>query len=492
MTNMKNSNLILNKLYLQISGLLLVILMAIGIAYFMITAYSAQRYFQETTQRLNAHVAKQMLLEVNPFVNGEINEEALGKIMHSMMAVNPGIEVYLLNPNGKILSFVVLDKKVKMDQLAISPIKEFIEQDGQKFILGDDPRNPDRQVVFSASVVKENGRLLGYVYMVLASEQYENIMAMLRNSFLLKTGSQLFLITLLAAFSIGLLTIWLITSNLRKIIQTVRKFEQGDLTVRIPIKSKDELGGLSFTFNRMADTLLKNIEQLKEVDHLRKELIANISHDLRTPLSVIHGYVETLSIKINDLNHEQQEKYLKIILKSTDRLKLLVSDLFQLSQLEARQVKPIMEQFAITELINDLSTKYQLMANEKKITIQASIENKTLLVNADLGLMERALNNLIDNAIQHTPEQGKVDLQVTTSGDAVKVSISNTGKGIPTEDLDHIFDRYFTKSVSGREGTGLGLAIVKNILEIHDSIIQVKSNIKDKTTFFFHLPLLHI
>jgi len=429
-----------------------------------------------------------MLLEVNPFVNGEVNEEALGKIMHSMMAVNPGIEVYLLDPTGEIISFVVLDKKVKLDHIDLAPVKEFIATRGEKFIQGDDPRIPGRLVVFSATDVLDNGVLLGYVYMVLASEQYETVTAVLRDSYILRTGAQLFLVTMIAAFSLGLLALWIITSNLRKIIQTVRKFEQGDLTVRIPVKSKDELAGLSSTFNHMADTLLKNIEQLREVDHLRKELIANISHDLRTPLSVIHGYVETLSIKMDDLKPEEKEKYLNIILKSTDRLKLLVADLFQLSQLEARQVTPQLESFAIAELINDLMAKYQLMASHKNITLTSEIENTNVMVKADLAMMERVLTNLLDNAIKHTPEAGEVDIQLESSGSNVMVSVSNTGEGIPEDEIGHIFDRYFTKSKSGSEGTGLGLAIVKNILDIHNTVINVKSNLKEKTTFFFQLP----
>jgi len=486
---MKNNILLSSRLFWRISGTLLLILISVGIAYFLITAYSAQKYYQEATQRLNSHVAEHMLKEVNPFVNGEVNEEALGKIMHSMMAVNPGLEVYLLDPNGAILSFVVLDKKVKLNRIDLSPVKAFLESRGKKFILGDDPRNPGKKAVFSATDVEENGVLRGYVYMVLASEQYENIIATLRNSYLLKTGSKLFIITLLLAFFLGIMSIWLITKYLRKIIHTVNQFEQGNLQVRIPVKSNDELGGLSETFNRMADTLLKNIDQLKEVDHLRKELIANISHDLRTPLSVIHGYVETLVLKKDNIKPEEEEKYLKVILKSTDRLKDLVADLFQLSRLEARQVEPDMETFAIAELLNDLAAKYQLLADDKKISIEINIENKTAMVNADLALMERVLQNLLDNAILHTPENGQVDLSLTTIKNNVEVSVSNTGEGISTDDIHHIFDRYYTGSSKGKTGSGLGLAIVKSILELHNSVIKVKSKLQEKTTFFFLLPL---
>jgi len=466
----------------------LLILLAIGIAYFLITAYSAQRYYQETTQRLNSGVAEHMLLEVNPFIDGKVNEEAVGQIMHSMMAVNPGLEVYLLDPQGNILKYVVLDKKVKLSKVNIDPVKEFALKKGEGLILGDDPRNPGQQAVFSSSPVYEGTTLQGYVYLVLASEQYENISATLRNSFLLKTGGELFVITLIAAFSLGLLAIWLITHNLRVIIQTVKQFEQGDLKARIPVKSEDELGGLAATFNRMADTLLKNIDQLKQVDHLRKELIANISHDLRTPLSVIHGYVETISIKKDTITTEEHEKYLNIILKSTERLKDLVSDLFQLSQLEARQVEPHLETFAIAELISDLTSKYQVLANAKKINLKSNIEDQQALVRADLALMERVMQNLLDNALQHTPENGEIALSVSAKNAQVSVAVSNTGEGIPENELEQIFDRYYTKSSKEATGAGLGLAIVKNILEIHNSVIQVKSKIQEGTTFFFNLP----
>lgn len=177
-------------------------------------------------------------------------------------------------------------------------------------------------------------------------------------------------------------------------------------------------------------------------------------------------------------------------MKSTDRLKKLVADLFQLSQLEARQVTPNLERFAIAELINDLIAKYQLIASDKNISLKTNIENTNVLVNADLALIERVLSNLMDNAIKHTPNEGEVDIQLKTTGANLEVSVSNTGEGISKDDMENIFDRYFTKSKSGSEGTGLGLAIVKNILDIHDTAINVTSKIKERTTFFFQLPVM--
>src|SRR5687767_8753576 len=162
-------------LFWRISLLFFLILLLLGVSYTVITISMARRYSDETTQKLNAHVASHMLLEVNPFVGGKVNEEALGRIMHSMMAVNPGLEVYLLDPQGKILSFVVLDKKVKLQYVSIEPITSFLKDKGRSLIYGDDPRNPGKSKIFSATAVHENGQHLGYVYMILASEESENV-----------------------------------------------------------------------------------------------------------------------------------------------------------------------------------------------------------------------------------------------------------------------------------------------------------------------------
>lgn len=482
----------MKSLYWRISLVFTLVMLVVGFAYIMITTIASKNYFLETTQRLNASVADYLVKEAPPFKNGKVNEEALGVIMHSMMAVNPSIEVFLLDPNGEILSFVVLDSKVKLKSIDTYPIKEFIATKGSKFILGDDPRANGYQTIFSATAVVENDILQGYVYITLASEKFEEVSAGLLGSYWLKLTLESFLVTMVVALLIGLILTSLLTKNLREIVKTVSRFKDGDLQVRIPeMNTNSELSLLASTFNSMADNIFHNMDELKKVDTLRRELIANVSHDLRNPLAVINGYVETMIIKGAQITESEREQYLKIISDSSDRLTKLVADLFELSKLESGQMLLKLEPFRIQELLFDTCLKFGLLAKTKNIDLVSDISPSLPIVEADLYLLDRVIQNLIDNAVKYAPENGKITLKAfyCQSTDKVCVSIKNSGSGIPQKDLELLFERYYMvdRDKTGIEGSGLGLAIVKKILEIHNSNIQVFSDSATFTEFVFEL-----
>ena len=479
-------------LYWKASFIFLLLLLVIGFAYVMITADQAEQYFQEKNQRLNASIAQSIIKEVKPFIDGELSKDATDEIMHHMMAINPSIEVYLLDPHGKILTYVAPYKKVKLDSVGLAPVSQFITTENlEGCILGDDPRNPGLQKVFSAAPIIEATDTVGYVYVVLASEEHDTVAATLYSSFVQQVGVHSMAVTLLAAFGIGLVAFWLITKNLRKIIITVKRFQNGEMSARIPVKKGGEINDLAYAFNEMADTIVGNIENLKSMENLRRELVGNVSHDLRTPLAVIHGYIETLIIKRDSLTDKEKSKYLKTILESTERLKRLVNELFELSKLEAKQIEPHKEPFFINELIQDIAQKYQILARDKGIEIAAKVPTETPLVYADVGLIERVLQNLIDNAIKFTPENGRISIELNDHSQNVEIVVRDTGPGIPKEQIPFIFDRYHIgdKRISlDKNSTGLGLAIVKKILEIHDATIQLSSRLNQGTVFSFQLP----
>jgi signal transduction histidine kinase len=487
----KNSTTWHQSIFIRIAAFFFVILFLLGVAYLFINVLTTKRYHDEATQKLNAPVAAEMLLEVNPFANGQVQEEAIGKIMHSMMAVNPGLEVYLLDPQGKILSFVVLKEKVKLDKVDLAPVKEFLETKGERLVYGEDPKNPEAKKIFSAtSVLDKEGRLEGYVYMVLASEKADTITDTIRESYLLKMGIGYFILTLIIAFILGLLVFWWVMRGLREVMGVIQKFGDGDYHSRIPPQPTTELSVLADTYNTMAATLLRNMEDLKQVDTLRRELIANVSHDIRTPISIIQGYAETLIIKESTLDSQKKSEYMNLILKSTERLKRLVADLFELSKLEARQVQPKREVFAMAELLTEVSQKYNLLAQAKKIIIENKLSSRLPMVFADMAMIERVLQNLMDNALKFTPEKGTITIYLSEINKQIEVKIENSGEGIPQESVSKIFDRYYkVPKETPAESTGLGLAIVRNILQIHQTDISVISERFGLTAFSFRLPM---
>ena len=226
------------------------------------------------------------------------------------------------------------------------------------------------------------------------------------------------------------------------------------------------------------------------MEGLRRELIANISHDLRTPLSIIQGYIETLQMKDSKLTAQQREEYLNTINKSCDRLSKLIAQLFEYSKLEANQIEPQKEPFLIADLANDIRRNYEVLAKHKQIKLSLEMEQGIPLVFADISLVERAIQNLMDNALKFTPEGGEVIVKINAHDEHVEIAVKDSGPGINTANQALIFERYRqTKTGEQKEGAGLGLAIVKKIIELHNSSIKVLSKPNEGATFSFSLPV---
>ncbi len=493
---MKLNQSISNRLVKKIGIAFFLLVVFMGASYVVITIFLTNKHFEERSQRLNKELAKHLIEEkfngASPFLeNGDVNKPLFGDLMHDMMAVNRGIEVYLLGNSGKILYSVVLSHDNPTDParyVDLEPIRKFISSDGNEYLVGDDPRNTTEKKIFSAAAFEANGRK-GYIYIVLAGEEFQTVAESLVAGYFMKLGIGASFLTMTFVLSLGLISLWFLTKNLRGVIQSVRRFREGDLSIRIENPEKTDLSVLASNFNEMADTIVKNIDEIKSVDVLRRELIANVSHDLRTPLSIIMGYIETLQIKKNELTDEEKDHYLQIIKGSSERLSHLVSQLFEYSKLEAKQVKPEKEPFAITDLAMDLAAKYELLAKEKGIEIKANISGQVPLVFADISLVERAIQNLLDNALKYVPEQGWIQLTISSDFDNVKIGISDNGPGIQKEDQEYIFDRYRrAKQAKKSEGAGLGLAIVKKIMDLHNTTIEVISKPNEGSTFEFYLP----
>lgn len=482
-----------NRLYWQISAIFLLILIVFTTITLYIAVNSARNYSVEVNQKLNWDLAKTTVNVIKPnFKNGKVNKDAVEDIVHSLMAINPSVEVYLLDPAGKILSYVAPEKVVKLENVSLVPIREFLNDKQHIIIYGDDPRNPGEKKTFSAAEVKEDGKLKGYVYIVLASQEYVSAAQMVMGSYILGLSIRSVIAILIITAVVGLLAIWLITKKLNVIVTGIRQFKAGNLKARITVKNNNELDTIGLVFNEMADTISKNIQELKETDEFRKELISNVSHDLRTPVASIQGYAETLILKKESIDATEQLKYLQIIYASCDKLKKLVSELFELSKLQTNQVKLNPEPFSIAELVSDIANKYRIISQKKGISMNTFIPTDLPMIEADLLLIDRVLQNLIDNAIKFCKEGDYININIRPDAPGkISINIADTGEGIHPDELPYIFERYY-KGKKYSESTGLGLAIVKKIIDLHKTDINVMSQPGKGTSFTFQLPVFQV
>jgi signal transduction histidine kinase len=489
---------VFRSLYGKLALALLALLGIIGALYILLTLITTRIFLQEVNQNLDRDVAEHLVSEVILMEDGRVREEALEDIFHMMMVVNPSIEIYLVDPEGAILAYSAPPGKVKLRSIRLEPVQRFLEGTGDLLVTGDDPRHPGSRKAFSAATIARNGRTEGYLYVVLGGEQYDSAVQLLQRSYVLRLGVAALIAGLLFTLVAGLLIFNLLTRRLRRLATEMEAFHRSGFTKRIAIDAPrdatrgDEIDRLRSTFDDMAERMEEQLGELKRADDLRRELVANVSHDLRTPLASLRGYLETLLLKEGKLSAEEQHRYLEIALQHSESLGKLVSALFELAKLESSETRPRPEPFALGELVQDVIQKHQLEADERRIRLEGRFGKDLPFVLADIGLIERVLENLINNALRFTPEEGQVTVSLRRMEEAVGVEVTDTGCGIPSEELHRVFDRFY-RSVSGshdnRGGSGLGLAISKKILNLHESQIEVQSTVGRGTTFRFELPV---
>ncbi len=461
-----------------------------------VTLISTQFYQQEVMQQMNQQVAKHIVKQTELINEGDISQPFLKDLFHSLMLVNPNLEIYLLNPEGRILSFSAPAGKVIRSEVDLKPITRYLAGGSLPPIKGNDPKNMDQQKIFSVAEIRDKKILKGYLYVILGGEQYDDKIAIIQGSHIQQLSLLVMGTGLLMAMLVGIIVLFMLTRRLKKLSAVMAIFQQDN---SMPVAnllnyrtSGDEIDELCQTFNDMSDQIKTQLMKLKNTDNLRRELVANVSHDLRTPLTTLQGYIETLLIK-EQLDPEQHRHYLNIAIKHCKHLNNLVDELFELAKLETKEISPEKESFNIAELVQDIIQKFSIIAREKQIDISTSQPSPKLpFVEADIRLIERALENLIDNAIRFTPKSGKIMIELQPSKDRITVSVIDNGSGIPESEIPYIFDRfYLPRHDDSKKGqrSGLGLAIVKRIIELHQSSIKVTSQQGRQTRFTFFLPI---
>lgn len=483
-------------LYSRLALTLFVLLCLVGLILVQLISHSSTLYQQEVSQKLNTTLAAHIVADQPLMQNQKINKQVLEGLFHNLMVINPSIELYLLDKQGAVLDYSAPEGKVKRTQIELEPLTKFLGGGARFPLKGDDPRDLDGQKVFSVAEITNEDGLQGYLYIVLGGEQYDDVAEMVGNSYILDSALLVLLVALGTALLGGLVVFALQTRRLRLLGSIIHNYEgksrDGDMSLRFPSKgqSNDEIDELGQQFNIMAEKINHQIQELKRMDGMRREMVANVSHDLRTPLTTMRGYLETLLLKQGELTADEQKQYLETALSHSQHLGKLVEELFELAKLDSCESVVFSEPFSMGELVQDVSQSYQLRAQEKSIQLETRINPDAPLVYGDIAMMQRVLENLLENGLRYTPESGRIIMSVDVDSSDVVVQITDTGCGIPAEDVPRIFDRFYQQNVhrSDSKNAGLGLAIVQRIIELHGSVIKVHSELNRGTTFSFEVP----
>ncbi|QOL25251.1 HAMP domain-containing histidine kinase [Thalassotalea sp. LPB0316] len=298
-----------------------------------------------------------------------------------------------------------------------------------------------------------------------------------------------------------ILMLWLfrnITSPLRLLNKEMKLVtEQGFNRSNVALShwrndAKNEVHQLGVIFTDMMSHIERQFNQLQQVDSQRKTLLAEISHDLRTPLTSLYGYLETLQLNKSELTPEQEQVYIATALRNSCQLRQLIDQVFELAHIESGHVKVINERFNLVEVLYDIVEKFALKAQQHNITLVFEPETHYMMVESDLNKLERIISNLIDNALRHTPANGTIVLcALAINNGGYQVSVKDSGVGIASEELANIFNARFQASNSAKtseqKNIGLGLTISQKLCELLGSQISVTSKLGVGSEFSFKL-----
>ncbi|WP_347986406.1 ATP-binding protein [Methylomonas sp. AM2-LC] len=283
-----------------------------------------------------------------------------------------------------------------------------------------------------------------------------------------------------------------ISQPVRELADASQRLLDGGFDEPLTVTRRDEWGLLAETFNQ-AGRIAKEIITLKEQDLLRREMVASVSHDLRTPLTSLHGYLETMQLKANQLPEAERERFLAVAVRQSEKVGRLAQELFELAKLECQATPVQLECFNLLDLVQDVIHKYSMTAKQRGLNLNAILDTHVPMVFADIAMIERVLTNLIDNALRHTSAGGEVKISISVTDSRLRVSITDTGEGIAAEYLPRLFERDSRIMRQHKpDSGGLGLQIVAKIVALHGGSVHVESSLGMGSMFSFDLAIAEI
>ncbi len=476
-------------LYFRFALTFVLALVLLGLFQLYILGVSLRRYVMEVEQQLSWDVASELANRLQPFLLEGFDREEIESKLFEFSFVAPEKEIYLLDKNGLILASLFRGEwkiqKTKLDisilERALSPVLTELP------IYGDDPMYLNSRKTFSVARVIIN-REPAYLYVLLSGRLFEKMQQVIGQFFVARAGIEGIIASLFIATLLGTTLFVYLSRRFLHFSEVVHRYARSDFSVRANVKPLDEVGHLAKAVNTMADALVVSQEEILQRDQMRRDLVASITHDLRTPVNVIAGNTEKILREKGATLEPTVSDALRIIERNASFQASLVEDLFELSSLEVKERPANFDVLEAVGFTRKIVESYQTLAIGKNIDIKFNSDIESLGVLGDPKLLSRAFGNILDNALKYTPSNGRISANLLpASGENFIFEVTDEGPGMTEEQRQKAFDKFYQTNQNLR-GMGLGLTIVKRIAELHGGHAELISGHLRGLTVRFSLP----
>ncbi|MEY8709596.1 hypothetical protein A9B99_02445 [Mangrovibacter phragmitis] len=461
----------------RLAALFLLLLVSGGALLAGVQVSLTRNYGNAVVQQLSAGLAQHLVRQYPRLADEGMAGEQTRALFNNLMAVNPNVELYLIDPQGMIINDAAPPGHLKRQKVSVEPVTAFLH--GDPFpVYGDDPRQLHGKKVFSAAPFITQGKVRGYVYVILQGEHYSALHAMAwQHNIGVMVAASLVLLLIMLLILGGATYHW-VARPVRALERRVRQISLAQPRVT-PAEEPDtrsmaqELVSLWQGVTLMEAKIASQWAELAQETQERRAFLATVSHDLRTPLTAIHGYIESILLLSDNLSDEEKRQYLEIALSESRKVSQMAQSLFELARLEYGVITPDKTPFSLEDLVQDVMQKMTLAAQTRNQRLQVEPLAGLPVVCADMGMIERVLTNLLDNAIRHTPERSTIAVRAWLSSENVTIEVADNGPGIPSEKRSQLFTRPALLKGESLSRGGLGLMVVHQILQLHGSRIEL-------------------
>lgn len=463
--------------------------------------YSAVRNYYTDLQYTRSSQFAERLLAMHPdmWAQYQANPSQFGERLRQYTLYAPTVGLYLVDDTGRVLASSGESRLFWSSyRIDLDIVRRALANGSDQPIFGDDPDAVGDKCLVAARPLDVHGERRAWLYVVARTADQDTAPVHLLRNYAISGAVKFGLIALTVGVLLTMSIIALLTRPLAGLTRVAESIKEDGFASKfdIPVTSiphcgrHDEIGRLGRAFQQMLDRLRAEMQRVTQADSKRREMVASVSHDLRTPLTALTAQLETIRLKDRELSPDQQAQLYERALQNARHMKQLTDALAEVARLDNPEFRAEPEPMSLGELADDVVQRFHERAEAAGVRLEVDYPDGLPLTPLDAGLVERALSNLIDNALRVTPSGGRVQVLVRHGADGVRVEVSDTGPGVSPDEQQHVFDPFYQASRhrATRGSSGLGLAIVRRVAELHGGRVGLSSAPGHGSTFYMLLP----